>query len=354
MEFGGAEKVIDSFLKIYPKADVYTLFIVPAARQKIEKKYPAIRIYTSVFQGLIHKNKVSKYISVIKIFSWIYWEFLNLQDYDLVISSSHSFMSKNVKKRKGAFHLSYIHTPPRYLYEEFNEINWIRSGVWKYLFWPIKEILRAIDKNGSKRADIVVANSRNVQQRIKRYYRRKAEIVYPPVEVKSIGEAGERKDYYVCLSRLVKQKGIDLAVKTCSKNKISLVVVGDGDESQKLQKAAGETIKFVGNCEEKRKLEIMSQAKALLFASKDEDFGIVPVEALKTGIPVVAYNSGGVKETVDDGKNGVLFSNYTEDGLFEAMKRLDRLKISEGECRKSANKFSEAIFTKQIKNLIPE
>lgn len=352
MEYGGAENVVESFLKIFPKADLYTLFIVPDARKKVEKNYPEITIHTSVFQWLIRKNQVSKYISIIKVFSWIYWQFLDLKEYDIVISSSHSFMSKNVNKGSNAFHLSYVHTPPRYLYDEFNELNWIKKRPWNWLFWPIKLILKTIDKKGAEGPDVLVTNSNNVKKRIKKYYGRESVVVYPAVEVGKIKNKNEEKNYYVCLSRLVKQKGIDLAIKAFTELRLPLVVVGDGDELRYLKKIAGPTIKFIGNCSDRKKIEILRGAKALIYTSKEEDFGIVPVEAMAAGVPVIAYNSGGVKETIIEGITGLFYNDFTVDSLTRAINLFKNKFFKVSDCKKQAKKFREEVFREQILKII--
>jgi len=354
MEYGGAEKVTESLLKMFPKADLYTLFIVPAARKKISDKFPRVTIHTSPFQAFIKTNRVSRYISVIKIISWIYWELLNLKKYNLIISSSHSFMSKNVKKGEKAFHLSYIHTPPRYLHNEFSEIRIIKKFPLNILLWPILKVLKWIDRKGATRPDIIVVNSKNVRQRVKDYYKSNAVIVYPPVEVKVPKKMDKKKRYYVCLSRLVKQKGISLAVETCTNNQLPLVVIGDGDELKTLTKKAGPGVNFINKCNDNQKFKIISQARALIYTSKEEDFGIVPVEALKLGIPVIAYASGGVKESVIHKKNGVFFTNFDQENLLEAIKLFESLNITKKECIESVKKYSFNTFSNQITNLIPK
>lgn len=350
MEYGGAEKVVESFLKIFPEADLYTLFIVPNARKRIEENYPKITIHTSIFQWLIRKNKISKHISIIKIFSWTYWELLDLRKYDFVISSSHSFMSKNVKKGNNSFHLSYVHTPPRYLYDEFNELSWLKNIPWSWLFWPIKLVLRSVDKKGAKGPDVLVANSNNVRDRIKKYYGRESVVVYPAVEVKKIkiGNKIGKKNYYVCLSRLVKQKGIDLAVKTFKKLKLPLKIVGNGDELIYLRKIAGSSIKFIENCNDEKKMKILSEAKALVYTSKEEDFGIVPVEAMAVGVPTIAFRSGGVKETIVEGVTGLFFDDFTIESLTGAIKLFQKKHFTASDCKKQAKKFREDIFRKKI------
>ncbi|MFA5025603.1 MAG: glycosyltransferase [Candidatus Shapirobacteria bacterium] len=352
MTFGGAEVVVLKLMEMYPNADFYTLFISPGALKKIEGNFPKIRVRTSIFQRLIRGDKISKYISIVKIFSWMYWEWLDLNEYDLILSSSHSYMSKNVKRKKEAKHLSYVHTPPRYLYDEFNEIFWIKNKPWSWFFWPLKKWLRYIDKKGSKRADIMVANSENVAKRIKKYYQREVVVVYPPVEVLVDKKIIKKGEYYVCLSRLVRQKGIELAVDTCSKYKISLLVIGRGDELQRLRKMAGPSVEFIEKCDDRQKIEILSGAKALIYTSKEEDFGMVPVEALKVGTPVIAYASGGVMETVKDKKNGVLFYKFNQNSLLTAIKLLDKLHINRQSCIDSVRKYSDKNFKAQINNLI--
>ncbi len=343
MRQGGAEKVLMAFLEMFPEADLYSLFVVPGARQEIKKRFPKVKICTSIFQNLVRSDKVSKYISLIKFVSWIYWESLGLKKYDLVISSSHSFMSKNVKKREGARHLAYVHTPPRFLYDEFCEIGLAKKLP---LGW-----LRIIDKNGSKRPDVMVVNSENVAKRVKKYYQRESVLVYPPVEVELKNNL-KKKNYYVCLSRLVKQKGIDLAVRTCTKYGLPLVVMGDGDEFKNLKKIAGKTVKFFRKCDDKKKELLLAGAKALIYTSIEEDFGMVPVEALKLGVPVVAFKSGGVKEVIADGINGVFFGKFEEENLKLAIDRLDKIKIEKKTCMESVKNYSFYTFKKQILKIL--
>jgi len=354
MTYGGAEKVLEVFLEIFPESDLYTLFLTPKARRNIEKKFPQVKINTSFFQVFVRSDSVNKYISLIKFISWIYWEFLDLKKYDLIISSSHSYMSKNVKKGKRGFHISYIHTPPRFLYNEYCEINFIKGFPVKFLIWPFIKILRKVDLVGSKRADLLLANSENVKKRIEKYYKRESQILYPPVDLVGQKCSSFKKNYYVCLSRLVKQKGIDVAVKTCSRYNLPLWVVGDGGEFNYLKKISGKSINFLRQCGDRQKKQILAGAKALIYTSIDEDFGIVPVEALALGVPVIAHNSGGVKETIVDGVNGVFFDDLSESSLKKAIDRFNRLKIIKKKCIDSADKFSNVNFKKRFWALLNE
>lgn len=351
MSFGGAEVVTETIMEMYPSADFYTLFFTPKARKRFEKKFPEARIYVSSWQWFIKSDFPTKYVSVIKLLSWIYWERLNLKKYDLVISSSHSFGSKAVKTE--GKHVSYIHTPPRYLYDEYSEISFFK---WQ-IFWPIRQILKYIDRVGATRPDVLVANSKNVAKRIEKYYERKARVAYPPVEVKKVNSyelsvRSKRKEYYVCLSRLVKQKGIDLVVRVCSKNGWKLVVMGNGPELESLKRVANEYIDFVIDADEDKKAKLLSGARALIYTSINEDWGMVPVEAQALGVPVIAYRSGGVVESVVDGKTGMFFDEYSEECLANTVKRFNRLNFDKKMCVKNAKLYSKKVFVKKWKKIV--
>ncbi|MFA5895175.1 MAG: glycosyltransferase [Candidatus Shapirobacteria bacterium] len=354
MKYGGAEKVLESILQIYPKSVLYTLFIVPSARKKLMERFPYLTIKTSKWQLFVRDDRVTKYISIIKVLSWIYWERLDLSGYDTVISSSHSFMSKNVRSDNNAFHLSYIHTPPRYLYDEFNEIEFIKGRIGSVLFWPIKKILRGIDKRGAKRPDKLVANSKNVQTRIKRYYGREVQVVYPPVDDFTLKKYFGRKrgDYYIWVSRLVKQKGIYQAVETCEQMGRKLIVVGGGDELTKLRQKKYKWVTFEGACSDEKKFQLMSKSKALIYTSVDEDFGIVPVESLMMGVPVIARNSGGVREVVREGVNGLLFADNGGRGLEKTIIEFEKKDFDRLGCRKSVSSFGQQIFMDKLRDII--
>lgn len=341
---GGAEFVLEVFLEMFPNCNLYTLFMVTDRKKAIEKKFPGVKIHVSIFQKLIKNNKVPKYISIIKIFSWIYWKLLNLKSYDLIVSSSHSYGSKNIRKYKNSLHISYVHTPPRYLYDEFCEISLIRKFPFNLLFLPIKSFLKWIDKTGSNNANLLIANSKNVQNRIKKYYKKESQLIYPPVKISPSLLNPKNKKYFICLSRLVKQKGIDLAIRTCKKYNLPLMVVGDGSEFENLKKISNKNIRFVRHCSDSEKSVLLAGAKALIYLSIEEDFGIVPIEAMSVGTPVIAFNSGGVKETVIHKKTGLLFNNYNETGLKNAIDLLDTIKINPDNCVKQAKKFETDIF----------
>lgn len=316
LHVGGAEKVLKYFVSAYPKADIY----IPLLKKKYSGEIKTTgRIYTSILSELPF---VEKYASILKPLVLLYWETLNLKKYDLIISSSHSFSSKSVNKSKHAKHVSYIHTPPKYLYSELNEMNWIKKLPFSVLFWPLFFLLRKYDYYSAQKPDLLIANSKNVQSRIKKYYNRNSIVIYPPHTVAPVDFKKRKGKYYLFFSRLEKQKGAELVIRTCSQYKLPLVVIGTGSQEKYLKKIASKNIEFTGFITEEEKVLIFAEAKALLYAAIDEDYGLVIPEVLSYGIPVIAYDSGSIREiqSKQTSKNEILlFSEYNCSSLVHAI-----------------------------------
>ncbi len=313
LHIGGAEKVLSQFIAAYPKADIY----IPLLKNKF---YDEIKTEGKIFTSIFSKFPfVEKYSSLLKPIIILYWETLNLKKYDLIISSSHSFSSKSVNKRKNARHVSYIHTPPKYLYGEFNEMNWIKKFPFSLLFSPILFLLRKHDFYSAQKPDLLIANSKNVQNRIKKYYRRDSIVIYPPHNNAPTHFKKQTGEYYLFFSRLERQKGAELVIKTCTQYKLPLVVIGTGSQEKYLKKIAGKTIIFKGFIKEKEKQTIFAHALALLCAAIDEDYGLVIPEVLSYGIPVIAYNSGAVSEILTNQRNCIIFPEYSISSLYTAL-----------------------------------
>lgn len=351
VEFGGAERVLDSILEIYPKATLYTFFF-NTKNKIIYSKYKNKNPHTSFFQNLQFLGHFTGLFSLLKPFALIYFYFLNLTKYDLVISSSCSYNAKFVRKNKKSIHVCYLHAPPRYLYAEKNQMGFIKVFPFNVMLVPGLGIIRFLDRKAAYGPDVIIANSLEVQKRIKKYYGRKSTLLYPPVKPELILPEKSEKKYYLCHSRLVQHKGMELAIKTAKKYKLPLKIIGDGYLRKKLEKMAGESIEFLGFVKDKDLPGVYASAIALIYCPTDEDFGIVPVESMSMGVPVVGFNSAGVKETVVDGKTGVLFNEYSVDGLYKAISRFNSLKIFKASCKKQAKKFSKETFKKQFRRII--
>ncbi len=341
IEFGGAERTLLALLEMYPSADVYCPLIAKNNVLLVER-YTKGKLFTS---WLSYAPLAKNLSSFLKPFIFEYWEALDLSAYHLVISSSHSFSSKSVITGPQTRHVAYIYTPPRYLYAEYNEREFLRREPWRTLFSPLLSWLRCLDYIGAQRPDMLIAISKNIQKRIRKYYRRESIVVYPPVSVSVDPIKNWRNgEYYICVSRLAKQKGTRLIIDACNRYQLPLCVVGVGEQMKTLKRFAGPTVKFLGYVPDNKMHVVYNRARALLYCSLDEDFGIVPVEANAHGLPVVAYASGGVRETIMSGKNGILFDTYTPRGLFESIEKLNDSDITSQTCHKIAANFSQEQF----------
>jgi glycosyltransferase involved in cell wall biosynthesis len=358
-EFGGAERVLETLAEMYPEAPIYTAFYTKGStayeRFKGREIRPSWGQYIPGFTKKLH--------SPLRFLAPLIWESFNFDEYEVVISSASWYITKGIITRPETIHICYCHTPPRFLYGYETSINWRK-------FWPVRlyagivnKFLRQYDFLAAQRVDYFVANSKNVQARIAKFYRRESEVIYPPVELKKSSVKALKRlsagDYYLVISRLVGGKGLLIAVEAANKLKLNLKVVGAGAgwsrEEEELKRLGGETVEFLGYVPDEQLGQLYSGAKAFLALAKDEDFGITPVEAQMCGTPVIAYNGGGYKETVND-KTGILFDEYSTEGLIKAIKNFEiRAKsFDERLIRKQAEKFGKERFVSQMRALVEE
>lgn len=336
---GGGEVVLDALLEIFPKADLFTTVYNEKKLPEYKKFHPK----TSFLQKIPvararHQAVPPLLLSAISS--------LDLSGHDLIISSSSS-IGKGIKKPKGAVHICYCHTPMRYVWQTDIDRRLIDHKVGRHFI----NYLKKWDLTTNKGIDYFLTNSNYTKDRIKKYYNRDATVIYPPVSFPEKLKTNTRKDFYLCLSRLIPYKRIDLAVEACGELGKKLIVAGDGPEMARLKELDGPMVEFVGRVEDKEKFRLLSEAKALIFPA-DEDFGIVPIEAMASGTPVIAYNKGGIIESVRDGKNGVLFEEQTIPSLKAAIRRFETLKFNRNFIKQSTKRFSKNEFTKKIKGFI--
>ena len=351
-EFGGSERVLIALKKIFPEADIFTLVYNPerlGPHKDIIKKW---QIKTSWF------NKIPilrDFYSPFRFLTPFIWESFDFSKYDLVISSSGSWMSKGIKIKNPTIHISYIHHPPRYLYGYETAIEWKKYLPIKIYAYIINHFLRIWDYYSSQRPNYLITNSKETQRRIKKFYRRNSHVIYPPVEIPKKLKVTSYKshNYYLTVSRLAKAKHIDILINAANKLKFNLKVVGCGRDKKYLKSIAGKTVEFLGNLSDEELGNVYFSTKAFLFASRDEEFGIAPVEAMGYGLPVIAYNSGGLPEYIKDGVNGYLFNQLNEESLISTIRKLEQLSASQyqnmkKEARKTAEKFSFGNFKKNF------
>jgi len=339
----GGEKVLDALCRIFPDADIFTLFcdrdsLSPELRRhKITASFlnPARRCYRELLPLMP-----------------MALESFDLRDYDLVISSE-SGPAKGVITRSGTRHVCYCHTPMRYLWDLYPAYRneWTRSRLKRLLMTPLTHYLRLWDFSSASRVDRFVANSRNVQRRIHKIYRRESDVVHPPVDVESFYWK-PAADYFLVVSELVPYKRIDQAVRVCSATGRKLIVAGDGPEYRRLRRMAAPNIQFAGRVSDSELRDLYARSRALLLPG-EEDFGITPVEALASGKPVIALGRGGALETVPP-LGGAFYEQATDGALAAAFDVFDDLEpqIRSEELQSHAAQFNETEFRRRMTEIL--
>lgn len=344
LTFSGAEKVLQQIYELYP-GPIHTLFCDPLFSHFGKKE-----VITSFLQ------KCPKIFSNHTLYSPLFplaIEQFDLTQYDLIISSSHC-VAKGVIISPEQTHICYCHSPMRYiwdLYPTYLKESW---GIKKLLIRYFFHKWRLWDVTSSNRVDHFIANSNFVAKRIEKAYRRKAKVIYPPVDTSSFSFYPKKEDYYVAASRLVPYKGIRQIVLAFSKLKDKrLVVIGDGPEMSDIKNIAGKNVEILGAVGTEKLIDTLQRAKAFIF-NAIEDFGILPVEAQSTGTSVIALNKGGAKETVVDGKTGLFFQESNPQSIVEAIARFEKMEFDPHIISEHAKTFSTENFQKSFSQFVKE
>jgi glycosyltransferase involved in cell wall biosynthesis len=342
---GGAEKVLRSILELYPNADIFAIvdFLDSFDREAIldGKGVRVSFIQKLPFAKRHFRNYLPLFPKAI--------ESLDLSGYDLIISSSWAF-AKGVKKDKQAIHICYCHTPIRYAWDLYDEYTFNLKQPKKFLVKKSLEYIRGWDIKTLKRVDYFIANSNFIKDRVKRTYKKEAKVIYPPVDIKRFTLHEEKEDFYLTASRLVPYKKTKLIVEAFNEMpEKKLVVIGSGEELATLKAIAKDNITIMGYQEDSVLVEFMQKAKAFVYAAI-EDFGIVPIEAMACGTPVVALNRGGTAETVVNGATGVLFSKQNVSDIVAAIKEFESMNFSFSDIREHSKKFSN--FKEEFKKYV--
>ncbi len=352
--YGGSEKVVESFLTVWDDFDVFSLVdnFDDALRQQILKGKKPV---TSFIQRLPFSKTRFRYYLPFYPFAI---EQLNLTPYDIVLSNSHS-VAKGVLTRESQLHICYCHSPMRYawdLYHQYMYQDNFERGIRGYVIKRALHNLRTWDVISTARVDYFLCNSLYTARRIKKTYGREADVLYPPVEVDKFSVQSQKEEYYFAVSRLVPYKRIDLIVSAFNAMPDKkLVVAGSGPDLDKIKAIAGKNVEILGYIPQDQLLKYMQGAKAFVFAAL-EDFGIVNVEAMACGTPVIALDHGGSAESVIDGVTGVHFSEQTEVSMIDAVKRFEAKQDSFDPevIRRHAELFSRTSFEQKIKKYIDE
>lgn len=354
--FAGAERVLASLLRSFPTADLFTM--VDFLPQEARGFLTGHTIHTSPLQHWPGARRhYRQYLPLMPLLV----EQFDLSGYDLIISSSHA-VAKGVLTGPGQKHISYIHSPMRYAWDmqqQYLKQSGLERGLKSWLTRVLLHYLRSWDVRSSLGPDQMLANSRFVAERIRKCYRREAQVLYPPVAVEECPFSEQKEEYYVSVGRFVPYKRMDLLVAAFTKMpQKKLVLIGDGPAAKSLCRTLPDNIAHYANLDDKQKLQLVAKAKAFIFAA-EEDFGIAPVEAMACGTPVLAYGKGGALETVlspetNENPTGLFFHEQTVAALAEAISRFEQQEdcFKPAACRDWAQAFSESRFQRKLIELI--
>ena len=342
-KWGGAERVLLTLHEMFPEAPLYTS-VYDEKNAPWAKAFP--RVITSFIQKIPFAKNNHEFLAPLMPLAF---ETFNFDGFDLVISVT-SESAKGIITRPGTTHICYCLTPTRYLWSGYED--YFKNSILKFITKPIVSYLKSWDKIASGRPDKIIAISTEVKSRIKRYYDRDSEIIFPPVNIhENIEPKTIEGKYYLIVSRLVSYKKVDLAIKTFNKLGYPLYIVGTGNQETKLKLMSRQNIKFLGGVSDEELLDVYKNAIALIMP-QEEDFGIVSIEAQSMGIPVIAYSKGGAVDTVTDGITGVIFNEQNEESLSQAIEKFSEISFNRKTLMTNATRFSKEVFKKEfIKNI---
>jgi glycosyltransferase involved in cell wall biosynthesis len=342
----GGEKVIEALCEMYPQADIFTHVYVPDA---VSNRIRQHRVVPTFINSLPRAARMYKtYLPLMPLAL----EQLDLRGYDLVISSE-SGPSKGIIAPSDAVHVCYCHTPMRYIWNMYHDYRDSAGLLTRWMMPPLAHYLRMWDVSSAARVDSFVANSTTVAKRIRRFYGAESAVIHPPVDTASfsIASASELGDYYLMAGELVSYKRPDLAIRAFNDMKLKLVVIGGGEMLDELRRLAGPTVTVMGPQPFDVLRQHYARCRALIFPG-EEDFGMVPVEAMASGRPVIAFGKGGATETVVDGVSGTFFAEQSVEAISSAVKRLAQLDLDPADIAAHADRFGRAQFFRKMQNHI--
>ena len=360
-EFGGAERVLKTLSEMYPDAPIYTAFCVKGSTA--EKEFKGLRpvgptarrgreITESPFAPIL---KIWKLYSPLRFLIPLIWKSFDLSKFDLVITSSSWYVTRGFKVGKNTKVIDYCHTPPRWLYGYETSV-----GFTKY--WPVKiyaaivgHFMRIFDFKTAQDVNYFIANSKNVAERIKKFYRRDSTVIYPPCDVEKIINLTKnikKENFYLIASRLTGAKGIEEAIHLSKKIRFKLKIIGESAGYSEIERKNKDKVEFLGRLTDEELYREYAETQGFMALAKDEDFGMTAVEAQAAGTPVIAFNEGGFKESVINNETGILINEISEKSLREAIKKIENTKWNREKLFNNARKFSKEKFISQIKSFI--
>ncbi len=345
-QYGGAERVLEAFCQIFPKAPIYTLLY---DKEKTGLAFEGRRIKTSFLQKVpLVKSHHRPFLMLMPLAI----EQFDLSQYDLVLSDSASY-AKGVITSSRTLHICYCHTPIRYAWDDSHRYieEFGYPGAVKKVIPFFMNYIRLWDEQAAQRVDKFIANSYFVARRIKKYYHRDAEVIHPPVKTQLFYSTNNTDDYFLIVGRFLPYKRFDLAIEAFNQLGWPLKIIGDGPDRKRLEKMAKPNIEFVGQVADEKLKNYYAHCQAFIFP-QEEDFGITAVEAMAAGRPVIAYQAGGALEIIRPGMTGLFFKEQTVDCLTETLKKFKPTDFNPQLIRARAEDFDEERFRGKIEEFI--
>ncbi len=346
VQYGGAERVLECFTELFPQATIHTLVYNKKAMHGF---FADRKIRTSFIQRIPFSKEKHRLFPQLMPMAIEQFDF---SAYDVVLSDSSSY-AKGIVTGPETLHLCYMHTPMRYAWDDCQKYtsDFDFPSLIKKLVPFAMNYIRIWDRISAERPDCIIANSNFVAKRIKKYYKRDSTVIHPPVNFDAFYASSENDGSFLMVGRLVVYKRHDITIETFNKLGLKLKIIGRGPEMQRLKKMASANIEFLGRVSEEDLPKYYAQCRAFIFP-QEEDFGIVAMEALASGKPIVAFRGGDVVEHVEEGKTGVFFDHQTVTDMTQAIAKLDQLKCDPQYNREQARKFDKKIFKEKIKTYI--
>jgi len=346
VQYGGAERVLECFTELFPYAPIYTLVY---DREAMHGKFEEKDIHTSFIQKIPFAKKRHR---IFPQFMPMAIEQFDFSQYDIVLSDSSSY-AKGIIVKPETLHICYIHTPMRYAWDDCQKYtsDFYFPNFIKKIVPFIMNYIRIWDRVSADRVDRIIANSNFVSKRIKKYYKKDSIVIHPPVNIKNFYISQKRDAYFLMVGRLLAYKRYDIAIEAFNKLGLPLKIIGRGPEMKKLQKMAKKNVEFLGRVDDQKLAEYYANCQAFIFP-QEEDFGIVAIEAMASGRPVIAYRGGDIPEHMEEGKTGIFFNQQTAEDIIEAVKKFNEKNFNPEYIRQKSLKFDREIFKAKIEEYI--
>jgi len=345
--YGGAESVISAFHDLFPDAPIYTTMYKPKNMRELGSLKNVHTSWLNSIPLIKHQWMLGQMPTAVEMF--------DLDEYDIVLSSCHS-VSKGIITKPSTLHISYCHTPMRYAWEEWDLETRIKKFP-RILHGTIRKQIKKIkqwDYCAAQRVDEYIANSSYIASRINEHYKRDAHVIYPPVHINKFKPIDNpTNDYYLAVGRLIPYKKFDLIVETFNKNGLPLKIVGIGSDYKKIKEMAKNNVKILGRVSNKELVDLYANCKAFIFPQV-EDAGIVPLEAMSAGRPVIALNRGGSLDSMKKGVTGIFFNEQTVESLSDAIERFEKHTFDPKQIRKHAEEFDVEKFKVKVKDFVKD